>query len=57
MLTIFSSPKPFTAINAWNQLNALRSWRAIHSDIEVIIFGASEGAAEANATRKLEILL
>lgn len=47
MLTIFSSPKPFTGETAWNQLNAMRSWRAIHQDVEIIIYGAPPGAAEA----------
>lgn len=49
MLTILCSPKPFVDEAAWNQLNALRSWRAIHPDVEIIVFGAPEGAAEAAA--------
>lgn len=49
MLTILCSPKPFIGTNAWNQRNALRSWRAIHPDVEIIIFGAPEGAVEAAA--------
>lgn len=59
LLTIFSSPKPFIGEAAWNQLNALRSWRAVHPDVEIIIFGAPSGAAEAatevNATLVPEI--
>ena len=47
MLTIFCSPKPFTGVSEWNQLNAMRSWRAIHPDVEIIVFGASVGEAEA----------
>jgi hypothetical protein len=49
VLTILCSPKPFIGTNAWNQRNALRSWRAIHPDVEIILFGAPEGAVEAAA--------
>jgi hypothetical protein len=47
MLTILCSPKPFVGEAAWNQVNALRSWRAIDPKLEIIIFGAVQGAAEA----------
>jgi hypothetical protein len=47
MLTIFCSPKPFVGETAWNQMNALRSWRAIHPEIDIFIFGAPRGAREA----------
>ncbi len=49
MLTILSSPKPFVDEAARIQLNALRSWRAIHPDVEIFIFGAPTGAVEAAA--------
>ena len=49
MLTFLCSPKPFVAESAWNQLNALRSWRAIHPNVEIIIFGVPTGAVEAVA--------
>lgn len=49
MLTLLCSPKSFVDESAWNQLNALRSWRAIHPDAEIIIFGAPQGATEAAA--------
>lgn len=49
MLTLLCSPKPFVDEAAWNQLNALRSWRDIHSDVEIFVFGAPLGAAEAAA--------
>src|SRR5258708_24015640 len=29
------------------QRNALQSWKALHPEIEIILFGADEGAAEA----------
>jgi hypothetical protein len=45
----------------WNQLNALRSWRAISPEVEILIFGASEGAEtaakEVNAVRIHDIVL
>ena len=49
MLTILCSPKPFVGEAARNQLNAMRSWRAIDPDVEIIIFGVPQGAAEAAA--------
>jgi hypothetical protein len=49
MLTIFCSPKPFINEADWNQRNALRSWKAIHPDVEIFIFCAPSGAAEAAA--------
>jgi hypothetical protein len=47
MLTIFCSPKPFRNEANWNQRNALRSWKAIHPDVEIFVFGSPVGAAEA----------
>ena len=49
MLTIFCSPKPFADETAWNQANALASWRTIDPAIEIIIFGSPLGAAAAAA--------
>jgi len=49
MLTIFCSPKPFKNEAEWNQRNALRSWKAIHPEVEIFIFGSPTGAAEAAA--------
>ena len=39
MITLFSTPKNFTGIFSHIQLNALRSWRSISPDIQIIIFG------------------
>lgn len=47
MITFLCSPKPFTGQNAINQLNALRSWRALDYGVEIIVFGNVPGAAEA----------
>lgn len=49
MVTIFSTPKPFQGHNAVIQRNALESWKRLHADAEVILFGDEPGAAEACA--------
>ena len=46
MLTIFSTPKPFNGHSNVIQRNALKSWTLLHPDVEVILFGDEEGAAE-----------
>jgi hypothetical protein len=46
MLTIFTTAKPFKGHSAVIQRNALRSWKLLHPDAEIIIFGNDEGAAE-----------
>lgn len=46
MLTIFSTPKPFRGHIGVIQRNALESWKRIHPDVEIILFGDEEGAAE-----------
>src|SRR5712692_8777368 len=47
MLTLFTTAKPFTGHNGVIQRNALKSWTLLHPDVEVILFGDDEGAAEA----------
>ncbi|MGA2631543.1 MAG: hypothetical protein ABSG54_15195 [Terriglobia bacterium] len=47
MLTIFSTPKPFKGHSSIIQRNALKSWKLLYPDVEVILFGDEEGAAEA----------
>jgi hypothetical protein len=47
MLTIFSTPKPFDGHIGTIQRNAIQSWKALHPNVEVILFGDDEGAAEA----------
>ncbi len=47
MLTIFTTPKPFRGHINIIQRNALKSWTLLHPDLEVILFGDEEGAAEA----------
>ena len=46
MLTLFTTAKPFTGHSEIIQRNALKSWTVLHPDVEVILFGDDEGAAE-----------
>lgn len=46
MLTLFSTPKPFEGHINVIQRNALQSWKLLHPDVEVILFGDDDGAAE-----------
>ena len=46
MLTIFSTAKPFHGHDGVIQRNALKSWKLLHPEVEVILFGDDEGAAE-----------
>lgn len=46
MLTIFTTAKPFKGHIAVIQRNALKSWKLLHPDVEVILFGDDAGAAE-----------
>jgi hypothetical protein len=46
VLTLFSTPKPFRGHIAVIQRNALLSWKLLHPDADVILFGVDEGTAE-----------
>ncbi|MGA2484038.1 MAG: hypothetical protein ABSF92_13070 [Candidatus Acidiferrales bacterium] len=46
MLTFFTTAKPFQGHSAVIQRNALKSWTLLDPDVEVILFGDDEGAAE-----------
>jgi len=46
MLTIFSTAKAFRGHSGIIERNALQSWKALHPDVEIILFGDDEGAAE-----------
>lgn len=49
-LTLFTSPKPFTDPHIRTiQRNALKSWRALAPEVDVILFGDDAGVAEAAA--------
>jgi hypothetical protein len=49
MLTFFTTAKPFRGHDGIIQRNALKSWKLLHPDVEVILFGDDEGAAEVCA--------
>ena len=46
MLTVFSTPKPFSGHIGVIQRNAIRSWQRLHTDIEIILVGDDPGTAE-----------
>jgi hypothetical protein len=46
VITIFTTAKAFLGHSGVIQRNALRSWTLLHPDVEVILFGDEEGAAE-----------
>jgi hypothetical protein len=49
LLTIFTTPKPFRDHIGVIQRNAIRSWKQLFPDVEIILFGPEEGAAEVCA--------
>src|ERR1700739_783200 len=49
MLTLFTTAKPFKGHSGVIQRNALKSWTLLHPEVEVILFGDEEGAAEVCA--------
>src|SRR6202162_6632110 len=46
MLTLFTTAKPFEGHSGVIQRNALQSWKRLHQDVEVILFGDDAGSAE-----------
>jgi hypothetical protein len=49
MITLFTTAKPFLGHSGIIQRNALQSWKRLHSDVEIILFGDEEGVAEVCA--------
>lgn len=49
MITLFTTAKPFVGHSRTIQRNALKSWTLLAPDVEVLLFGDEEGAAEAAA--------
>src|ERR1019366_7468872 len=47
MISFFTTPKPFLGHIGVIQRNAIESWKRVHPQAEVILFGDEEGAAEA----------
>jgi hypothetical protein len=47
-ITIFTAPKPFTNPHiATIQSNALRNWKALGAEVEIIVLGEEDGLAQA----------
>ena len=46
VITVFSTPKPFTGHTNIIQRNAIQSWQRLHPDVEVMLIGDDEGTAE-----------
>src|SRR5216683_4069967 len=46
MLTLFTTAKPFQGHTGLIQRNALKSWKQLDPDVEIILFGDDDGAAE-----------
>lgn len=53
MISFLSSPKAFTGRTNTIQKNAIKSWKKVHPDAEIIIYGDSTGANEA--CRELDV--
>jgi hypothetical protein len=53
MLTFFTTAKPFEGHSGIIQRNALKSWKRLHPDIEVILFGDEQGVPEVCAQLNL----
>src|SRR5438445_13653512 len=49
VLTFFATAKAFQGHSGIIQRNALKSWTLLNPDVEVILFGDDEGAAEVCA--------
>lgn len=45
MITLFTTPTPFVGHIAVIHRNALQTWKCLHPDVGVILFGNDEGAA------------
>lgn len=46
MITFFTTAKPFDGDNGIRQVNAIRSWQALHPAVEVLLFGQAAGYVE-----------
>ena len=49
MITIFSCPKAFKGDVGLIQKNAIKSWKQLGFDCEIILFGNDEGVAQISA--------
>jgi hypothetical protein len=57
MITFLTSPKPFVGVAKNNQINAIRSWLRISQDVEIILYGKSEGTGEAAQEMGIQCVL
>ena len=57
MLTVFAVPKPFAGHIGVIQRNAVRSWRALHPECQILLCGDEAGSAEAASELGVERLL
>src|ERR1700674_3561868 len=48
MITFFTTAKPFRGHSAIIQRNALKSWKLLYPEVEVILFGNDEGTSEVS---------
>ena len=48
MFTLFTIPKSFKGHISVIQRNAIQSWKRLHPEIEIILFGTDEGTAEVS---------
>jgi len=59
MITLLTTAKPFVGITRIRQLNAIRSWKQLHPDVEILLFGDGEGydlaAAENDLVRIVDV--
>ena len=46
MITFFTTTKDFLGENKISQINALKSWKEARNDVEILVFGDSEGVHE-----------
>ncbi len=53
MITVFTTAKPFVGQMKINQINAIKSWKQLAPDIEILLFGQGEGYIEA--VRELDL--
>ena len=56
MLTYLSSPKPFKGIDKENQYRAIKSWLQSAKDVEVILYGDSEGIEFAGVDLNVTVI-
>ena len=56
MITFLASPKPFKGIAKEHQYRAVQSWLATGTDVEVILYGDSDGIDEAGSELGVQVV-